>query len=124
MRSKQSCAVQAFPQWNSFLPRRLRHGTSGSAQKTCPCRSKSTLSVRCGNASEGAASRILRLVFQWSPLRQEPEAPYNNETQASETKCTEACRSNYPAKQRITRPPACYTAFLPRLKPGDSKPRD
>jgi spermidine synthase len=32
--------------------------------------------------------------------------PYNNETQVSETKCTEACRSNYPAKQGITRPPA------------------
>ena len=43
---------------------------------------------------------------EWSPIRQEPEAPYNNETRASETKCTEACRSNYPAKQGITRPPA------------------
>ena len=27
--------------------------------------------------------------IQWSPLRQEPEAPYNNKTQASETKCTD-----------------------------------
>jgi hypothetical protein len=25
---------------------------------------------------------------------------------------------------KITRPPADYTAFLSRLKPGDSKPRD
>ena len=32
--------------------------------------------------------------------------PYNNETQASEIKCTEDCRSNYPAKHWITRPPA------------------
>jgi|GEM_PF-6952487 hypothetical protein len=39
-------------------------------------------------------------------------------------KGTEACRSNYPEKQRITRLPADYTAFLPPLKPGDSKPRN
>ena len=50
------------------------------------------------------------IISEWSPLRQEPEAPYNNETQASETKCTEAYRSNYPAKQRIMRPPASYGA--------------
>jgi hypothetical protein len=71
-----------------------------------------------------ARVKSILIISKWSPLRQEPEAPYNNETQASEIKCTEAFRSNYPAKQRITRPPADYTAFLPRLKPGDSKPRD
>jgi hypothetical protein len=40
-----------------------------------------------------------------APSGRSRRLPYNNETQASETKCTEACRSNYPAKQRITRPP-------------------
>jgi len=54
----------------------------------------------------------------------EPEAPYNNETQALETKCPEACRSNYPTEQRITRLPADYIAFLPRLEPENSKMRD
>jgi len=40
-----------------------------------------------------------------APSGRSRRLPYNNETQASETKCTEACRSNYPAKQRITQPP-------------------
>jgi hypothetical protein len=50
-------------------------------------------------------------------IRQEPEAPSNNETQASETECAEACRSNYPAKQWIKRPPAIYGVFLPGIEP-------
>ena len=54
---------------------------------------------------------------------QEPEAPFNNETQAPETKCAEACMSNYPAKQRITRPTASYGA-IPRLEQGDCKSQD
>jgi hypothetical protein len=36
-----------------------------------------------------------------APSGRSRRLPYNNETQASETKCTEACRSNYPAKQRV-----------------------
>jgi hypothetical protein len=40
-----------------------------------------------------------------APSGRSRRLPYNNETQTSETKCTEACRSNYPAKQGITRPP-------------------
>jgi hypothetical protein len=76
---------------------------------------------------------------------QEPEASYNNKTQAlmklkyykrsavifvscnesqvSEEKRAETCGTNYPANQRITRPPARYSVFLVR-QPGDSKSRD
>ncbi len=32
-----------------------------------------------------------------------PELASCNETQTSETKCTEACWSNYPAKRRVMR---------------------
>jgi tetratricopeptide (TPR) repeat protein len=39
----------------------------------------------------------------------------------SDTKCTEVCRSNYPAQPRITRPPASCGAVLQPLKTGDSQ---
>ena len=61
--SKQNCVAQAFPKWNFFRLRRLKRGTSGIARKTCPYRSKSTFSARCGNIAESAASHILRPRF-------------------------------------------------------------
>ena len=58
----------------------------------------------------------------WCILQQVPEAPYNNETQALETKCPEACRSNYPTEQRITLPPV--SAACPRPDGGRISPPD
>jgi hypothetical protein len=46
-----------------------------------------------------------------------------NESQVSEAKRAETCGTNYPAKQKITRPTARYGAFLVR-QPSDSKPWD